>query len=91
VYHHVVAHDARQLAITRPQREWNVHRLTEQQKGVLEWARLHGEVRPRELRRAHGYAHPTAALNKLVARGLLVRTHRGRYAPVVAPEEVAAA
>jgi uncharacterized membrane protein len=76
--------------MTRPERPWNVRRLTERQQGVLEWARLHGEVRPRELRRAHGYSCPTEALNKLVDRGLLVRTRRGRYAPVVPPQEVAA-
>jgi uncharacterized membrane protein len=67
-----------------------VHRLTERQHGVLEWARLHGDVRTRELRRAHGYSRPSAALKVLERRGLLRKVGRGRYVPVAAPTEVAA-
>jgi hypothetical protein len=71
-----------------------VHRLTERQQGVLEWARLHGEVRTRELRRSLGYdapySAPSVVLGRLVARGLLTRAGRSRYVPVAAPREVAA-
>ena len=77
-----------QLALLRPAAEWNVRRLTQQQQGVLEWARLHGEIRTREVRRVHGYRCPSAALRVLVGRGLLVRARRGRYVPVMAPMEL---
>lgn len=76
-----------QLVLCEPEGEWNVRRLTERQQGVLEWARLHGEVRTRELRRAHGYSQPSSALKILERRGLLRCVRRGRYAPVAAPVE----
>lgn len=80
---------ADQLALCAPDGDWNVRRLTERQQGVLEWARLHGEVRPRELRRSHGYRHPSSALKILERRGLLLKVKRGLYAPVAAPVEKA--
>lgn len=76
-----------QLAMTAPDREWNVHRLTDRQQGVLEWARLHREVRTHELARVHGYRAPSAALAALVARGLLRKVTRGRYVAVPPPAE----
>lgn len=85
-----MTHDVHQLAMTRPDRSWDVHRLTDRQQGVLEWARLHGEVRTHELARVHGYRQPSSALGILERRGLLRRVKRGRYAPVPPPREVAA-
>jgi hypothetical protein len=85
-----LARASEQLALTAPERAWNVRGLTDQQEGVLEWARAHGEVRTRELRLLGyqaRYSAPSAVLARLAARGLLVRRSRSRYAPVAAPTE----
>jgi predicted transcriptional regulator of viral defense system len=89
-----LARASEQLALTAPERAWNVRGLTQQQHGVLEWARAHGEVRTRELRLlgyAAPYSAPSVALGRLEARGLLRRARRGRYVPVPAPTERAVA
>lgn len=76
-----------QMAMCEPERPWRVDRLTPRQKGVLEWALLHREIRTHELAMVHGYLAPSAALRVLVGRGLLRRVKRGRYAPVTPPAE----
>jgi len=67
-----------QLRFTTPVKPARVARLTHRQREVLAMVRWKGSATAQDVR-GLGYAHPTAALCRLVERGLVRRKRRGVY------------
>lgn len=70
-----------QLRLTRPERHANAAHLTGRQRAVWILLRDAGTagLELRELNHLAAYANPSAALARLVARGLAKRKRRGLY------------
>lgn len=70
----------KQLRFSRPQRIAQVRRLTERQEALVRYLRWEGKpIQVDRLAGPFGYAHPRAACDRLVARGLAVRIEPGIY------------
>lgn len=72
----------RQMSLVRPTRRVSMGRLGRRQRDLLLLLRTRGELTPAEVRRWMDYHDASAALARLVERGLARRVARGRYRPV---------
>jgi hypothetical protein len=70
-----------QLRLTKSAKRVRPQRLTKRQREVVDFIRWEGQITTREAGWRFGYRHPSAALAKLVDRGLLVHASRGVWKP----------
>lgn len=71
-----------QMTLVHPTRRVAMRRLGQRQRDLLTLLRTQGELTTDDVRHWLGYRDASAAMVRLVERGLARRTARGHYRPV---------